>query len=123
MDYSKFMQLAIAQDSRNLFSSTDSDPSIVPNALKAFYKTCNPVEVDIDFDGVYVHFIPAEELKDIQQEYAYIHAQFIFATCNGDPIFYDHGVIYTCPHGVANPDWEQIADSFDQYLDMLFQEY
>ena len=116
MDYSKFVEKAVLKDKRNIFSRYDGSLDIIPDDLKEFYKKSNPLDVEINA----VKFLPAEELIALQREYSYLSAQFVFATCNGDPIFLNDGCIYTCPHGVKNAQWELLSDNIMSYLESLF---
>lgn len=116
MDYSEFAKKAIMQDKRNVFSEYSGNLDAVPNVLKAFYKEHNPSDVEIN----YVHFSSAEELVTLQEEHSYLNAQFVFATCNGDPIFLHDGCVYTSPHGVKNPKWELLAKDIKAYFSSLF---
>ncbi len=118
MDYLEFAKKAIAQDKRNIFSEYDGNLDIVPDALKTFYKDTNPSDVEINC----VRFSPAEKLAAMQMEYSYLNAQFVFATCNGDPIFLHDGYVYTAPHGVKNPKWELLAKDIKSYFSSLFLE-
>lgn len=38
-------------------------------------------------DGNAVRFVPADELETIQSDYSMGKERFVFATCNGDPIY------------------------------------
>lgn len=86
-----------------------------------FYKKYNPVNVEIDM----YNFIPADKLEEVNtNEYGgYFDSKeipFIFATCNGDPIFFTKGKVYTHPHGTgkATPNsYEKLANSFIEFLD------
>ena len=119
MDYSIFAKKATAQDKRNIFKKFDGNIDIVPDEIKPFYRNFNPIDVEIDVDGVGVRFCSAEWLHNLQNDYAYLKAQFIFASCNSDPIFINNGQVYTCPHGAKEPEWEKLADNFEIYLTSL----
>ncbi len=116
MDFSLFVQKALAEYGRNEFGKYEGNLDIVPAEMKPFYRNFNPVCVQVEINFGDVRFCPAEDLSDLQQEYAYLNAQFIFATCNSDPIFLHDGKVYTCPHGFSKPQWEMIADSIEAYL-------
>lgn len=118
MEYLEFVQKAVLQDKRNLFSTYDGNLECVPEKLRDFYKNSNPVDVEINF----VRFVPASELSSVQAEYAYLSAQFVFATCNGDPIFLHNDCVYTVPHGVKEPKWEFLSKDIATYLSLLFAE-
>lgn len=115
MEFSEFVNKAILQDKRNVFSQYDGDLDGIPDELKAFYRDNNPTDVEVNG----IRFFAAEELSAIQEEYSYLNAQFIFATCNGDPIFLHDGHVYTCPHGVKTAKWELLTESFANYLESL----
>lgn len=121
MDYLSFVVKAKAQDKKNIFTKYDGNLSFVPNELKIFYQKMNPVDVELDCDGISVHFWPATELEALQSEYAYLDVKFVFATCNGDPIFLNEGKIYICPHGVHDPKHKLVAQNIEDYLSTLFQ--
>ncbi len=118
MEYSEFARKAVLQDERNVFSAYEGSLEEIPDVLKTFYKENNPSDVEINA----VRFFPAEELSGLQEEYSYLKAQFVFATCNGDPVFMHDGNIYTCPHGAEAPEWEPLAADFKGYLDWLLEE-
>ena len=107
MDFQRFMEYAKAQDPGCKFTQLSSIPSFVPVALHPFYQSYNPTNVEIDFDEATVHFYPVDELEKLQAEYD-MPEGFVFATCNGDPIFLANGAVYTYPHGVRKPTWEQL---------------
>ena len=119
MDYTLFVTKAITQDERNKFESYDSRFDIIPDEIKLFYLKCNPIDVELNHNGVGVRLHPVSYLHELQKEYSYINAQFVFATCNGDPIFINNGCIYTCAHGTTEPQHEKIAESFIEYLKSL----
>ena len=113
MDFSKFVERAVQYDKRNTFSKYYGDLTGLPDVLKDFYRESNPI--DVEFNNI--HFFPVEELNDLQEEYSYLTAQFVFATCNGDPIFLHDGCVYTAPHGVEDPKWELLSTSVDTYFE------
>ncbi|GHV51349.1 hypothetical protein FACS1894216_05230 [Synergistales bacterium] len=115
MDFSRFVANVIGQDSRNRFEKYDGNLDIVPYEFKPFYREYNPVDVEVASEIGDVRFCPADDLAELQSEYAYLNAQFVFATTNGDPIFFHEGQIYTCPHGMKEPEWE-ILDSIDWFF-------
>lgn len=118
MKYSEFVKKSVLYDARNSFAKYDGNLDCVPDVLKDFYKESNPLDVEIDC----VRFLPAEKLDSLQVEYAFLKAQFVFATFNGDPIFLHDGSVYTAPHGVKNPKWELLADNIETYFESLLLE-
>ena len=103
MNFSSFALKAIELNRQNKFEKCNENINIVPDDFKEFYRNYNPVDVEIEIDNAIVRFYPVINLSELQVEFSYINAQFIFASCNGDPIFYEAGKIYTCPHGVKDP--------------------
>lgn len=100
IDYASFVKKAISCDERNVFKPYDGSLDTVPEELKAFYRDNNPVDVEIDNNGIAVRFYTAEDSTSLQDEYSYLSAQFVFAACNGDPIFLKEGYVHTRSHGV-----------------------
>ena len=121
MDYSVFAKKAISQDKRNVFKKYKGNLDAVPKELKPFYRDHNPVDVEINSDDATIRFYPVEELASIQAEYSYLNAQFIFASCNSDPIFLNEGHVFICPHGVKSPTWEKLSGSIEQYFSSLLK--
>ena len=115
MEFSKFVEKAILYDKRNTFSKYNGDLDGIPDVLKDLYRESNPI--DVEFNNI--RFFPVEELSDLQEEYSYLNAQFVFATCNGDPIFLHDGCVYTAPHGVKEPKWELLSKSVEAYFTEL----
>ena len=69
-----------------------------------------------------IRFIPMDELEDIQDDYSIGEERFVFATCNGDPIYVYCGEIYTCCHGTSKIDDELMAEDisfFSVWSDLL----
>ena len=122
MDFSTFAAKVVMQDKRNIFASYTGDLDIVPEGIRAFYRCFNPVDVEVDYDGLGISFCPADDLPQIQDEYSYLNAQFVFATCNADPIFLHDNIVYTCPHGIREPVWEKLTGSFIEYLGLVVDE-
>lgn len=113
-----FIKKSILQDKRNIFGKASSDGSI-PNILKEFYKKANPVDVEITMGGNVIRFVPVDELSDVQHNYKLGDERFVFATCNGDPIYVYMNKIYTCCHGINEIDDELVADNFSLFLDLI----
>ena len=113
-----FVRKAIKQDKRNIFEKTKPISS-VPKALKEFYQQANPVDVEVTMDGSVVKFVPADELEMIQSEYSMGEERFVFATCNGDPIYVCNEKVYTCCHGTSKIKDELMAENFASFLDLI----
>lgn len=116
MDFSIFVEEAIKKDKSNKFEKYVGSLDIVPNILKPFYSEYNPVNVEVEINDGIVRFYPVDALSELQHEYSYVNTNFVFATCNGDPIFFHKGKVYTCPHGVREPQWESLAESVDCFF-------
>ena len=113
-----FVERAIEQDGRNIFEKTKLH-SDIPEEIRAFYQQANPLDVEITMDGNAVKFVPANELETTQSEYSMGNERFVFATCNGDPIYVYGGRIYTCCHGTGRIKDELMADDFSSFLDLI----
>lgn len=121
MTYKDFASRAMQQDKRNIFSASDKIPDRVPQSLCAFYKECNPVDVEINTEkyGV-IRFYGIDELYRLCEEYYFYPKNvFIFATCNGDPFFMgEDNQIYTSLESEYRP--EKVADNFTVFLESCF---
>lgn len=115
MNFKDFKEYAVAVDSNNIFEECDNVPDVVPEFMKSFYQKFNPVDVEVEIDNAIVRFYPAEQLKRLQQEYS-ISDVFIFATCNGDPIFIYDGNVYSCAHGSDKSQWELMTNELYNYF-------
>ena len=121
MDYSAFAQRAVALDKRNRFSSYEGSLDAVPEHMKDFYRLYNPVDVELSYEGTSIKFYPVEQLDLLQEEYAPLKGQFVFATCNSDPIWCYEGKIYTGPHGTIDLKWELLAEKIGDFLTSLVE--
>ena len=114
----QFVEKAIRQDKRNIFSLYNGVLINIPLEFQEFYKVYNPVDVEIKtkkFGNIW--FCPAERLDEIKSEYNfYPNSVFIFATCNGDPIFMENGKIYTSYESSYSPEF--LADTLNDFLDL-----
>lgn len=118
MEFIDFAKNAVLLDKRNTFAKFNGDISLIPEEMKAFYQEVNPLDVEVGF----VRFTRAEELADLQSEYAYLGTPFVFATSNGDPIFLKEGHVYTCPHGIKKPQHELLSEDIKSYLASLIED-
>jgi len=119
MNIKEFVNIATRQDKRNIFESYSGNIESIPFELKEFFKKYNPVDVEVIMNGNSIHFFPAEKLDILQKEYDLGNDNFIFATCNADPIFYNSDGIFSCYHGDKNPKFEKITSSFEMFLNMI----
>lgn len=114
MDYKNFITSAIAEDSRNRFGKTASVEG-VPNELHSFYTNCNPIDVEINYPGLgALRFYGIDELKELQSDYSLQSTDFVFATCNGDPVFLSNNAVYISLPEKYTP--ELLASSFEDFI-------
>lgn len=92
------------------------------NKYDDFYNYYDPIDVYVLYDNNEIHFIPYEKIDEVTKEYSFIKCNYVFATCNGDPIFIMDNKVYTCAHGTKNPKYELLSNSFDEFLDILSKE-
>lgn len=111
-----FIDRAIEQDSRNIFEKGQAVKN-VPDVLSALYIEGNPVDVEVNIKGANTRFIPIEELSDYQEDYQLEDGKFVFATCDGDPIFIYNNAVFTNAHGANGLSDEKLANSLCDYLD------
>lgn len=117
MNYSEFVQRAIEIDKRNTFGKISSQtPIVAPEDLQAFYQNCNPIDVELPYEGTAIKLFSAEDLPRIQEEYSNIVDAFVFASCNGDPICFRDGKILIWPHGVDEAHAELLCDDFNSFI-------
>ncbi len=100
-------------------NSTFGKPSAIDNNLPDFYQHFDPKNVYFEYDGMDIHLLSIEEIKNITKEYYLIDCDFVFALSNSDPIFSKDKKIYTCAHGSRLPKVEFVADSFETYIKMI----
>lgn len=123
MVYDVFVKLAQKQDSRNNFQPYNKDVSFVPNPLRSFYTSNNPLDVEIRLcDSTSVRFCPIDYLRQLQKEYDAGESSFIFATQEGDPVYYTPDGIFSFTHGVSKQKETKICNSFDSYIELLSKE-
>lgn len=67
MTFEEFKDYAISDDAENHFSLETNIPDIVPVHLIEFYKTCDPVDVEISTEIGAVRFYPANKLETLQK--------------------------------------------------------
>lgn len=117
--YSEFIKKAVKQDDRNVFEPYHGKITGVPKQLESFYSDSNPVDVEVSIQGAYVKFIPYKDLVTVQKEYDLDVDCFVFATCNGDPVYYKKDGIYSCVYGKTGIIEDKIASSITQYMELL----
>lgn len=119
MDYSVFVQKALAKDGRNKFECYEGNLDAVPEVMRSFYRFCNPLDVELPHDGTSIRFFPVEELESLREEYSPQNGEFIFASCNGDPIWCHEGKVYTGLHGTKESQWELLEEKVEDFLASL----
>lgn len=117
--FKRFVQTAVTQDDRNRFTEYAGNLEGIPSVLHTFYQKYNPEDVEIIYGADVIHFIPAQKLMQVKQEYPYLDTDIIIATINGDPVFMKRQKVYTCPHGTKQPKIEKMADSFEELIEEL----
>lgn len=118
MNISKFVNKAIKQDKRNTFGKGNLHIKQIPDDLQKFYKEIDPINVEVNIDGNYIHFYPENEILKLQEDYHLDDGRFVFATNNSDPIYLYRGKVYTCYHAENVHIDEFLANSFNEFLDM-----
>lgn len=118
MTIKDFVNKAIEQDDRNVFEPCDTVDNL-PKDIVEFYKNDNPVDVELNFEGIIVRFFPYDELEMVQKEYALPESAFVFATSNGDPIYLMEGEIYIGLHGSLDNSGELFAESLEKLFDKI----
>lgn len=114
MIYQDFISAAVTEDGRNKFGECDTLGNI-PSPLRTFYTHCNPIDVEIYYPGIgVVKFCPAKDLASLCIDYSLGNNTFIFATCNGDPLFLMNDEVYITLHGKFYP--EKVASSFEDFI-------
>ncbi|OBR94149.1 hypothetical protein CLRAG_16890 [Clostridium ragsdalei P11] len=119
MNNKEFVNIAMHQDERNIFEKYFGNIEMIPNELKEFFKKYNPVDVEVTMDGNAIHFFPVEELESLQDEYELGSENFVFSTCNGDPIFYNTEGVFSCYHGATSVKSEKLAANFGEFLNLI----
>lgn len=119
--FTDFVAAVQKQDKRNLFKPFLGEVTSIPEEFCEFYKTNNPVDVEIKLDDLsQIRFYSVECLPAIKNEYNLPESAFFFATSNGDPIYYLNGKIYTEAHG-GDPRPELLASSFNDYIQSIIK--
>ena len=115
-----FVKNALVQDSRNKFDRYSENVDFIPEELKHFFQEYNPVDVEVVMNGNIVHFFPVEELQKVQKEYLLGNDSFVFASCNGDPIYLNKNncICIRC-HGLRIELEEEMASSFCSFLELI----
>ena len=123
MSYDDFVKSVIKQDARNKFVKPETIPKEFPNSCIEFYGKYDPVDVEVILsDLTSVKFCSLSSIDEINSIYDLGKDCFIFATWEGDPIFIKGDHVYTWTHGSTNMNFDKIADSFEKYIEVLYNE-
>ena len=114
-----FVKKVIEQNPNNKFEKYEGKLNDIPKELQPYYKRFNPKKAEVGYNGTSVCLISAENLEKENAYYKNMGIGFVFATCDGDPIFYYAGKVYTCPHGVKKPEWECLSETIEDYFDSI----
>lgn len=119
MNYKEFKRAAILEDARNVFGCSLGVNGI-PVSICEFYANFNPIDVEVTYPDLgAVRFYPIEKCEEIKKDYELEKEDFVFATCNGDPIFLKNNQVYISLPEVYSP--ELLATSFEMFLDMYIK--
>ena len=119
MTFKDFVKKSIEQDERNIFEPSDDTLEIIPEIMKDFYKYYNPIDVEVTINDASVHFFPVNELEDLQEEYNLGKDKYVFASCNGDPVYLENNKVCSGVFGSKGFIPEILADDIYIYLDKL----
>lgn len=120
MKIKDFITKSMMQDKRNIFERVERDiKASVPDTLKEFYLIANPVDVEVSMNNYAVQFIPLDQLDASQSEFSLGDNRFVFASCNGDPIYVYDGKIYSCCHGIGKVEDELMAEDLGSFFDLI----
>lgn len=121
MLYDEFVNKVISEDSRNVFGKVTDNANLPDDSFPELYKYYDPIDVEFEFNSGIIHLAPFSEIAELQNEYSYVNADCVFATCNGDPIFIKDGKVFTCLHGTAKVIYEELASSFDEFINEIIR--
>ena len=115
MVFEHFVEQVCKSDARNKFATGTNSAGF----LSDFYRFYNPVDVEFASQIGVIRMFSIEEIQEETNCYAYIGADFVFATINGDPLFVKNKEVYVCDHGSDSPTFEKIASSFEEFLKII----
>ena len=120
MDYYSFFEKLQKMDSRIKYKKVEKKLSCEGIIIPEFYQVLNPVNVELEFNDGVIKLEPFEGLIALNEEYQYVNADCVFATCNGDPIYIRAGKIYTCVHGSKRVVEEKMAESVEELFELFW---
>ena len=115
MLYDDFVKKIVSKDKRNIFIKNNIIDKKYIN-IPEIYQYYNPLDVEFKFNSSIIRLVPISEFEDIQKEYSYVKADYIFGFSNGDPIFVKNQKVYTCLHGSKSVVYEELASSFENFI-------
>ena len=124
MDYSKFIDMIIKQDGRNIIEKSNVKATGIPLQLVDFYSNYNPIDAEVVLENLSaVKLYPYSYLQNLQEEYQLGQEFFVFATKNSDPIaIAKEGVITFAHGGNSGTEIEVLAKTFDDYICKLMND-
>ena len=81
----------------------------------------NPKGAEFEYNDGTVFMVPYEKIKQLTNEYYSLNSDFVFAICDSDPFFVKNKKVYTCCHGTQNYNFELIANSFEDFLELIIK--
>lgn len=121
MDYHSFFEKLKAEDNRVEYTEVQKRTEYEGLITPQFYETIDPINVEFEFNDGIVRLEPLEGLSVLNEQYGYVGADCVFATCNGDPIYVKNGKVYTCVHGSKRIIEEEIASSVDSFFEIVYK--
>ena len=119
MTFKDFVKKSKEQDSRNVFEPCNELIDIIPEIMRDFYNYSNPIDVEVTINDLSVRFFPVDELSELQEEYKLGKEKFVFASCDGDPIFLDNNKVCSGVFGSKGFISEVLADNIFSYLEKI----
>lgn len=119
MTFKDFVKKSIEQDERNVFEPSDDTLEIIPEIMKDFYKYSNPIDVEVSINDASVHFFPIDEIEELQEEYKLGKDKFVFASCNGDPVYLEKNTVSSGVFGSKGFISEVLANDIFTYLEKI----
>ena len=92
------------------------------NPYNPFYDLYNPSGAEFEYNDGVVFMLPYKKIEQATKEYGLLNADYVFAICNSDPFFVKNKKVFTCCHGTKEPDFELIANSFEEFLKIIARE-
>lgn len=121
MDYHSFFERLKTEDPRIEYREVHNESGYKKMKVPQFYKIINPVNVEFEFNDGIIRLEPFEGLPVLKEQYDYVGADCVFATCNGDPIYVKNEKVYTCIHGAKCVIEEKIAESVDSLFETVYR--